>query len=99
MSTSAWANEHNSEMSTSPALRDANRGPDDGEILNQARASAAQDLAAGSPGEVPAARPSEVSAACMPRRRSLRVNFGMRRASSPASVPDESRMANRGRGR
>ena len=60
---------------SSLARRDAPRGPDVGEILNQDRASAAQDLEAGSP--------EQNSAASRPRRKSERSNFGMKSASSP----------------
>jgi hypothetical protein len=67
------------------------------ETLDQARASAAQDLAAGSPEELPAGCPSENNAASPLLRRSERVNFG-RRKMSPASVPGESRMAKSVRG-
>ena len=67
------------------------------ETLDQVRASAAQDLSVGSPEELPAGCPSQNSAPSPPRRRSGRVNFGMRKMS-PASVPDEPRMAKSVRG-
>ncbi len=60
---------------SSLARRDAPRGPDVGEILNQDRASATQDLETGSP--------EQNSAASPPRRKSERSNFGMKSASSP----------------
>jgi hypothetical protein len=58
---------------SSLARRDAPRGPDVGEILNQDRASAAQDLETGSP--------EQNSAASPPRRRS--EHSKMKSASSP----------------
>ena len=68
-----------SDMSTSSApSRDAHRAPPD----------VAQDLAAGSPGEASASRPTEFIAAgpTCAFRRSERSNLGRMRPSSPASA-------------
>ena len=69
--------------------------PDGGETPNQARAPAAPDLAAVSPQEWPAGRPSENIAARPLLRRSERVRRGTLQGS-PARVPELSRMANSG---